>query len=81
VVDTDMVEVEVVDNGNGAAEFDPEKVFQPFFSTKREGMGMGLSISRSIIEDHGGEIRAENKSGGGAGFTISIPLPNEESTK
>jgi len=77
VVDTDMVEVEVVDNGNGAAEFDPEKVFQPFFSTKREGMGMGLSISRSIIDAHGGQIGCRPAETRGSVFYFRLPAEQD----
>jgi signal transduction histidine kinase len=57
--------------------FPPDKlkeIFVPFFSTKAQGMGMGLSIARTIIEVHGGQIWAENKTGGGAMFRIMLPL-------
>ncbi|MES2029163.1 MAG: PAS domain-containing protein [Pseudomonadota bacterium] len=67
----DMVEISVSDLGAGV-EF-PEKVFQPFFSTKEQGMGMGLSICRSIIDAHGGNLWVENKSQG-ATFAFSLPV-------
>src|SRR5215831_10977013 len=54
------VQMIVEDSGSGIAESDLERVFEPFFSTKREGLGMGLSISRSIVDVHGGRIWAEN---------------------
>jgi signal transduction histidine kinase len=50
------------------------KLFDRFFSTKREGMGMGLAISRSLIEEHGGRIWMENAPEGGAVFHFSLPL-------
>ena len=50
------------------------QIFDPFFTTKPNGMGMGLAISRTIIESHGGRIWAENKSGGGAAFRFTLPI-------
>jgi PAS domain S-box-containing protein len=67
----DTVQISVSDLGSGV-EF-PDKVFQPFFSTKEQGMGMGLSICRSIIDAHGGNLWVENKSQG-ATFAFSLPV-------
>jgi two-component system sensor kinase FixL len=50
------------------------KIFQPFFTTKETGMGMGLSIAQAIIQAHGGRIWGENQDGGGAVFRISLPV-------
>ncbi len=73
VIDGNMVELEVADNGTGVDHDDPEQVFQPFFSTKQDGMGMGLSISRSIIEAHGGQIGYRPGDQGGSAFFFQLP--------
>jgi signal transduction histidine kinase len=67
------IAVTVEDTGTGIDPTDLERVFEPFFSTKPEGMGMGLSICRSIIEAHGGRITASAARGGGSVFQISLP--------
>jgi signal transduction histidine kinase len=51
-----------------------KEIFEPFFTSKAKGMGMGLSIARSIVEAHNGQIWAENQDGGGALFRIRLPL-------
>jgi C4-dicarboxylate-specific signal transduction histidine kinase len=71
---TDAVELTVEDSGRGIAESDLARVFEPFFSTKPEGLGMGLSISRSIVQAHGGRLWAENSAGGGAMFRCVLPV-------
>jgi signal transduction histidine kinase len=69
-----FAEVSVSDTGPGIPSEKIKEVFEPFFSTKAEGMGMGLSIARTIIEAHDGRIWAENKAGRGAVFHISLLL-------
>ncbi len=68
----DRLRVTVSDRGPGIAE--PAKVFTPFFTTKADGMGMGLSICQSIIEAHGGRIAADNNAEGGATFAFTLPI-------
>lgn len=69
----DGVRIEVEDRGSGIAPDALEKVFEPFVTTKRDGLGLGLSICRSIITAHHGSIWAQNNSEGGATFVISLP--------
>ena len=64
----------IEDTGSGIDRTDIERVFEPFFSTKPEGMGMGLSICRSIVEAHGGRITASPARDGGSVFQVSLPL-------
>jgi signal transduction histidine kinase len=72
-----VVEVRVSDTGHGIAEGDRARLFQSFFTTKEHGVGLGLSICRSIIEAHGGTIGAENNPYGGATFRFSLPASPE----
>jgi C4-dicarboxylate-specific signal transduction histidine kinase len=68
------VVISVRDYGNGIDESIKEKLFKPFVTLKKEGMGIGLSICRSIIEDHEGKIWAENMTDGGANFSFSLKI-------
>ncbi len=67
------VVVRVSDTGRGIAPLDQSKLFDSFFTTKRHGLGLGLSICRSIVEAHGGRIDALNNGGGGATFEFELP--------
>ena len=69
----DMVEVFVSDTGHGISAEAAQQLFQPFFTTKAEGMGVGLSISRTIIEAHGGRIWVEPNPAGGTIFRFTLP--------
>jgi two-component system sensor histidine kinase DctS len=73
--DAGQVSVSVIDNGHGIAPDVAERLFSPFFSTKAEGMGMGLSICRTAIEFHGGTLTHAPNPGGGTVFTFSLPRP------
>ena len=68
-----MVEVEVADTGPGIAPDNMDSLFSEFMTTKSEGLGLGLPISRTIVEAHGGLIRAENRPDGGAAFVFTLP--------
>lgn len=73
------VEVAVTDNGPGLATEARTRLFEPFFTTKAEGLGLGLSLSRSIVEAHGGRLWAEDAAKSGACFRFTIPATTENS--
>lgn len=68
------VKLTVTDNGGGIQDGRLYRVFEPFFTTKERGMGLGLSISRSIVETHGGRIWARNNKPAGTTFSVSLPI-------
>jgi two-component system sensor kinase FixL len=70
--------VQVSDTGSGIDAEALQRLFQPFFTTKAAGMGVGLSISRTIIEAHGGHLRARNAESGGAVFEFTLPIFSPE---
>ena len=72
VHDDALIRVEVQDNGVGLR--DPDRIFEPFFTTKENGMGMGLSICRSIIEQHRGSLWPRNGTGHGTTFCFTLPV-------
>jgi two-component system sensor kinase FixL len=78
VVNGAMVEVSVADTGVGIAADIREQLFQPFITTKRQGMGVGLSISRTIIEAHGGSIAPRPNPGGGTIFSFTLPAVSKD---
>ena len=66
------------DTGKGFSEEQGRRLFQPFFTTRKGGHGLGLSISRAIIQDHKGAIEASGAPGAGATFTIRLPAAQRE---
>jgi two-component system sensor kinase FixL len=73
-----MIAIVVADTGSGIPPEMAVQLFQPFVTTKQHGMGVGLSISRTIIDAHGGQIRAEPNPGGGTLFRFTLPAVNKE---
>ncbi len=76
-IDNHYIEVRVKDFGSGLNDSEQANIFKPFYTTKKSGMGMGLSISRSIIEAHNGTLRFNSKKGFGTTFYFKLPI-NEE---
>ena len=68
--------IEVADTGCGIKKNDLKKIFQPFFSTKPKGTGLGLAVTESIIAEHNGNISAKSAINKGTTFTISLPNSN-----
>jgi signal transduction histidine kinase len=73
----DAIEVTVSDNGSGLPDVPDDLLFQPFFTTKEGGVGMGLSISQSIIQSHGGRLWHSSKPEGGTTFHFTLPILTE----
>ncbi len=71
--DGDHIRLTVADNGPGVREDIMERLFEPYVTTKEKGTGLGLAIVKRIVEEHGGTLWAENRSGGGACVTIQLP--------
>src|SRR6185503_15952744 len=72
-------DVTVSDDGPGIPPEEMNRIFEPFVTSKSEGIGIGLSISRAIIEAHGGKLWAENRARGGATFHFTVPVDGGES--
>jgi two-component system nitrogen regulation sensor histidine kinase NtrY len=73
-IDFDLIRIEVADDGTGIKEEDKEKLFFPYFSTKKEGTGLGLAIVNSIISKHRGYIRVQDNEPSGTRFIIELPV-------
>jgi signal transduction histidine kinase len=68
-----FIEVDVIDRGAGIARDNLEQIFNPFFTTKSGGVGLGLAIVSKIVDEHGGKIAVESELGKGAVFRVSLP--------
>jgi signal transduction histidine kinase len=73
-----IVGVAVKDAGPGIAEQDAERIFEPLYTTKRDGIGMGLAIARTIVDAHGGRLTAENNADRGATFQFTLPVEKKK---
>jgi two-component system sensor kinase FixL len=79
MLDPTTIVVQIADCGVGLDTANAEKIFDPFFTTKPHGIGMGLSISRSIVESHEGRLWAVPRPSGGAIFQFALPLSPRDS--
>ncbi len=83
VIDTrqvdDEVAVSIADTGLGISPEDQQHIFDPFYTTKATGTGLGLSVSLGIVQEHGGRITVESQEGGGSTFTVWLPAADESS--
>jgi signal transduction histidine kinase len=76
----DRVDIWVSDTGTGIGKQQADRLFEPFFTTKTDGLGLGLSISRSIVEAHGGKMGASANPMRDATFFFSLPAATAENT-
>ena len=72
------IRVSISDSGMGIPQENMDRIFDPFFTTKPDGLGMGLSINKSIIEAHGGSLKVMNNPDRGATFYFILPLSSED---
>jgi signal transduction histidine kinase len=77
VATRDVVEITVADTGHGVTHELKEKLFLPYFSTKRRGTGLGLAIVSRVVEEHHGSIRVEENQPVGARFIVELPVVSE----
>ena len=64
------MEITVADNGPGLPDADRDRLFQPFFTTRSDGTGLGLALVQKFVVTHNGQVRADDRPGGGAVFTV-----------
>ena len=72
-----LILIRVADRGPGIAHADDERIFEPFYTTKGAGLGIGLAICRAIVEAHGGKLWHAPNEGGGTLFQFSLPVASE----
>ena len=73
-----MVEIAVIDSGSGIDPKHLENIFNPFFTTKATGVGLGLAIVSKIVDEHGGKISVDSEPGSGSVFRVYLPMEERE---
>ncbi|HKP37198.1 MAG TPA: ATP-binding protein, partial [Pyrinomonadaceae bacterium] len=74
----ETVRIEIVDTGSGIAEEEAKKIFEPFYTTKEQGLGLGMPYSKKIIDQHGGTISLDSQPGEGTRISIALPAGKKE---
>jgi signal transduction histidine kinase len=74
----ETLQLEITDTGKGIAEDQIKKIFEPFYTTKEQGLGLGMAYAKKILEEHGGSISLDSKSGEGTTIHITLPAGSEE---
>ena len=73
-VQNDMIDIIIKDNGTGISPENMKKIFDPLFTTKVKGIGLGLAVSQKLVDVNGGSIQVESEAGAGSAFTVSLPI-------
>ena len=77
-IESDMVRISVQDNGCGMTEDQMSKIFEPYYTTKSSGTGLGLTVLFKIMKQHGGDVTVHSSYGEGSEFILQIPVPQNE---
>ena len=80
-LEDNMVKISVLDNGCGMTEEQMSKIFEPYYTTKSSGTGLGLTVLYKIMKQHGGDVTVKSTYGSGSEFILQIPIPNNERYK
>src|SRR5678815_969057 len=74
----ETLQLEITDTGQGIPEDQIKKIFEPFYTTKEQGLGLGMPYAKKIIEEHGGSLSLNSKAGEGTSIRITLPASSEE---
>jgi len=74
----EMIRLEIADTGRGIGEEEAKKIFEPFYTTKEQGLGLGMPYAKKIIDQHGGTISLSSRAGQGTTISIALPAAQKE---